>query len=130
MAPRGWEGSMQPKHQKTAAAGKTKGSAAKNAPASSIPAVMGLNDNLDFMGRCLHVQTENLRFPSMCILTQVFCNGRVVFSTRSEYPPGAAESGDYSRIQNLMREQHYRVIERIRNKKEQVLGSGRTSDIP
>jgi hypothetical protein len=66
----------------------------------------------------------------MCILTQVFCNGRVVFSTRSEYPPGSAGSGDYSRIQNLMREQHYRVIERIRAKKEQVLGSGRTSDIP
>lgn len=114
---------MQPRRQKTAAAGKTKGPAAKNAPPSSIPAVMGLNDNLDFMGRALHVQTENLGSPALCILTQVFCSGRVVFSTRSEYPPAVGESMDYNRIRNLMREQHYRVIEKIRAKKDQILGS-------
>jgi hypothetical protein len=63
-----------------------------------------------------------MRSPTLCIVTQVFCNGRVLFSTKSEYPPGVHESQDLSRIRDLMQAQHFRVIEKIRDKKAQVLG--------
>ena len=114
---------MQPKGQKPGTVGKGKSAIGRNAPSPCIPATMGLNDNLDFMGRQLHVQTENTRSPGMCIVTQVFSNGRVVFSTKSEYPPGVCESQEFSQIQALMRAQHFRVIEKIRDKKAQILGS-------
>jgi len=90
----------------------------RSIPSATVPTVMGLNDNLDFMGRQLHVQTENLKSPAMCILTQVFSNGRVVFSTKSEYPPDVLESQDSSRIEGLMRDQHYRVMNKIREQKK------------
>ncbi len=90
---------------------------------ASALSAMGLNDNLDFMGRQLHVQTENMSSPAMSIVTQVFCNGRVVFSTRSAYPPGVRESQNLKQVQDLMRAQHLRVIEKIRNKKAEILGA-------
>lgn len=114
-------GNVPQKESKAEAAGKGKREPVSGSP--SALSVMGLNDNLDFMGRQLHVQTENLRSPTMCVVTQVFCNGRVLFSTKSEYPPGVGESQDFSQIQELMRSQHFRVIEKIRDKKAQILKS-------
>jgi hypothetical protein len=112
---------MQQRQQRTEAAGKGKNATGGSASSPSIPTVMGLNDNLDFMGRLIHVQTENMRSPAMCIVTQVFCNGRVVFSTKSEFPPGLCESQAFSQIQGLMRAQHFEVIKKIRDKKTQIL---------
>ncbi len=86
---------------------------------SHLPA-MGLNDKLDFMGRQLHIQTENTGSNAACIVTQVFCNGRVFFTAKSEYPAELGKAQDIKLIQDLMRAQHFTVIEKIRSKKAKI----------
>jgi hypothetical protein len=83
----------------------------------------GLNNNLEFMGKHLHVQTESTGFPTARIVTQVFCRGRVVLSKKSEYPPGISEFHDFNKMQQLMRTQHYQVIQEIADKQRQILGT-------
>jgi hypothetical protein len=85
--------------------------------------VAGLNDNVKFMGKNLHVQTENSGFPKARIVTQVFCKGRVVFSRKSEYPPGIHECGNPDKIRELMHSQHLQIIQELRNKQDSILGS-------
>jgi hypothetical protein len=85
--------------------------------------IAGLNDNIEFMGRNLHVQTENSGFPKTHILTQVFCRGRVVFSRKSEYPPGISECGNLDKMRELMHSQHVQIIQELRNKQASILGS-------
>ncbi len=84
---------------------------------------MGLNDNLEFMGKLLHVQTENTTFPVAHIVTQVFSNGHVILSIKSEFPSGFHESLDFGKVQQLMRKQHIQVIQEIRSKQSRILGS-------
>jgi len=83
----------------------------------------GLNNNLEFMGKLLHVQTENVEFPMARIVTQVFCGGRVVLSKKTEYPPGIRESKDFRKIHQLMRMQHFKIIQEITDKQTRILGS-------
>jgi hypothetical protein len=84
---------------------------------------VGLNDNLDFMGRMLHVQTEHTEFPTARITTQVFCNGRVLLSKKSECAPGIRESQDIHGLQQTMNAQHRQVIREILDKQTRILGS-------
>lgn len=83
--------------------------------------VMGLNDNLVFMGRQLHVQTEHTGFPVARIVTQVFCSGRVLLSKKTECPAGIPESQDFDRIQKLMSTQHYQVLKEIAAKQARIM---------
>jgi flagellar biosynthesis protein FlhG len=78
--------------------------------------VMGLNDNLAFMGRALHVQTEDLGTAGNCITTQVFCDGRVILSTKSEYPSAMREQNQNDQVIELMRTQHFNVIRQIESR--------------
>jgi len=89
-----------------------------------LPAqAMGLNDNLDFFGKELHVQTENAGFPIPRIITQVFSSGRIILSRKSEYPADVHQAADPEQIQELMRIQHYRVIREISEKQQRLQGS-------
>jgi hypothetical protein len=85
--------------------------------------VVGLNDNLVFMGRQLHVQTEHAGFPVARIVTQVFCNGRVLLSKKTECPAGIRESPDFNRLQKLMCTQHYQILEEIAAKQSRIMSS-------
>jgi hypothetical protein len=85
--------------------------------------ITGLNDNLEFVGRQLHVQTEHLEMPVAHIVTQVFCNGRVLLSKKSEYPSEIHQIRDVSKIRQLMNEQHSKVIREIADKQARILGS-------
>jgi hypothetical protein len=87
---------------------------------NSVP---GLNNNLEFMGKQLHVQTERIGHPTPRIVTQVFSNGRVVLSKKHELDPEDAESQEYVRIEELMRTQHLQTIREIDEKKRRILGS-------
>ncbi len=82
----------------------------------------GLNDNLEFMGKQLHVQTEKSLFPVPRIVTQVFSNGRVVFSKKSDILQGQ-ESKEFTKTQELMRAQHIQTIQEIAEKQKRILGS-------
>lgn len=77
----------------------------------------GLNDNLDFLGRQLHVQTEDLGRARGIITTQVFLNGKVIHSMRSTYPDTPAEDSTHDKITDMMRAQHLAVLDEIRNQK-------------
>jgi hypothetical protein len=85
--------------------------------------VVGLNDNLVFMGRQLHVQTEHTGFPVARIVTQVFCSGRVLLSKKTECPTGIHESQDFDKLQKLMSTQHYQVLEEISAKQARIMNS-------
>jgi hypothetical protein len=86
-------------------------------PASLVP---GLNDNVEFMGRQLHVQTEYAGFPAAHVITQIFCRGRVVLTRKSGCQPGISDSGTSDKIRELMHSQHCRIIQEIRNKQSQI----------
>jgi hypothetical protein len=75
----------------------------------------GLNDNVEFMGKQLHVQTESIGSPAPCIVTQIFSNGRVIFSKKSEC------SADLNKIQDQMNQQHSQVIRNIAEKEARIL---------
>ena len=81
---------------------------------------IGLNDNLDFMGRQLHVQTENSEFPTARIVTHVFTNGRILLSRKSDYPEDVRESKDLAKIEELMRVQHHQIIQEIAEKQKRI----------
>jgi len=83
----------------------------------------GLNDNLDFMGKPLHVQTESVAFPVACIVTQVFSKGKVILSRKSGFPPGVRENGDVARMQELMHAQHRQIIRNIADKQARIQGT-------
>ena len=86
-----------------------------------LPArIPGLNDNLEFMGRQLHIQTESAGFPAGRIVTQVFSGGRVLFSRKTDHPAAAEDSGGTARIQELMHSQHTQVIKEIKHKQSQI----------
>jgi flagellar biosynthesis protein FlhG len=84
--------------------------------APAVVPVTGLNDSLVFMGRDLHVQTEDLGDAGRCVTTQVFCDGRVILSTKSEYPPTWKNLQPGSQVVELMRAQHFNVIREIENR--------------
>jgi|WetSurMetagenome_2_1015567.scaffolds.fasta_scaffold14138_6 hypothetical protein len=85
--------------------------------------VSGLNNNLEFMGKQLHVQTERIGHPTPRVVTQVFSNGRVVFSKKSELDPTDAGTQEYAGIKELMRNQHLQTIREIEEKQKRILGS-------
>jgi hypothetical protein len=86
----------------------------------SMPCVAGLNDGVAVLGRQLHVQTELLRSSGLCISTQVFSNGRVLFSRKSECTSEFRNIRDTGKIQDLMKNQHMQVIREISRKAAQV----------
>ena len=85
--------------------------------------ITGLNDNLEFMGRQLHVQTESGGFPSAHIVTQVFCKGKVVLSKKTDLLHGFREAANTAKIKEMMRTQHYQIIRDIAAKQARLLAS-------
>jgi hypothetical protein len=89
--------------------------------------VIGLNDNLEFLGKQLHIQTERIGLPSPRIVTQVFSNGRVVLSKKSDIPFQSALPEDAAKVRELMRTQHFQVIREIKAKQNRILGAATIS---
>lgn len=92
------------------------GGEVKSAGSAAPAQTTGLNDNLAVMGRSLHVQTEDRGAAANCITTQVFCDGRVVLSTRAEYPLAAQGKNRNDQVIELMRLQHFNVIRQIESR--------------
>ena len=111
-----------PNKQKLQIIGENPSKNGRSCQSASPTAVMGLNDELDFMGRKLHIQTENAGHAGSWIITQVFCNGRVLFTTKSLLPDDH-ETRDFSKVESLIRAQHFRVIREMESKKAQISGA-------
>ncbi len=73
----------------------------------------GLNHSLRRLGMEIHVQTEDRGARERRIETQVFCDGRVVLSTCTEYPDSLNRQQDRERLAELMRRQHFNVIREL-----------------
>ena len=67
---------------------------------NTVNPAMGLNDNLNFLGKELHVQTENVQSSVPCIRTQVFFHGRVVHTAKYEYSTEQCDSLGLSKIRD------------------------------
>ena len=94
-----------------------KGGDKKEMGGGTATPVSGLNENLDFMGKQLHIQTEKTGSSTVRIVTQVFCNGRVLLSRKTDHPSIAGDSGDTAKIRDLMNSQHRQIIEEIKAKR-------------
>ncbi|NLT65898.1 MAG: hypothetical protein GXX84_04775 [Acidobacteria bacterium] len=90
--------------------------------------VTGLNDNVEFMGKLLHIQTEKIGFPKPHIVTQVFCNGRILASNKSEISP-PLNGSPVRTVQDLMQEQHLRTLRELSDKQKRILESHKTAEI-
>ena len=78
--------------------------------------ISGLNDNLEILGKQLHIQTENTGFPTVRIVTQVFCGGRVILSRKTDNDSAPGNAGNTTLIRERMKSQHSQVIKEIKDK--------------
>jgi len=88
-------------------------------PLAERSPVPGLNDNLEFLGRRLHVQTEDMGARRGLISTHVFLNGKVIHSIKSQYP----HADDRANIAGIMRSQHLAIMRQIESQRERSLYS-------
>jgi MinD-like ATPase involved in chromosome partitioning or flagellar assembly len=83
------------------------------------PLSAGLNDCLELFGRRFHIQTEDMGARRRMIATHVFLEGRVIHSKRAAYPQDAGAAGR-ALIAEMMRAQHWNVIQEIKNQNERI----------
>jgi len=84
---------------------------------SAAAPTTGFNYNLTIMGKDVHIQTEDMGSPGCLITTQVFCEGRVILSTKSEYASTLRDRPRSKQVSELMRAQHFNVIREIEDRK-------------
>ena len=84
-----------------------------NSRSTPVSSAMSLNDNLDFMGKALHIQTENVQSEIPHIRTHVFSKGRVIHTKILAFPADLIKSGDPNQIRRLMQSQHCEIIDKI-----------------
>jgi hypothetical protein len=87
--------------------------------ASPVSPTMSLNDNMYFMGRELHIQTETVQSDTPCIRTHVFSHGRVIHTTKLEFPLGMKGYYDFDTIRDMMKMQHCQIMEKIYKKESE-----------
>jgi len=90
---------------------ETAGSENAGQPASS----MGLNHNLLIKGCELHIQTEDMGQNVHCITTHVFLDGKIILSTKMEYPEDLVKQNNPGQVLHLMRKQHFDTIREVEN---------------
>ena len=86
------------------------------APHCVAAQTMSLNDNFNFMGKELHVQTENIQSAKPFIRTHVFLGGRVIYSKINELPTESGEIYDFGEIRERKKAQNRNVIQKISEK--------------
>jgi flagellar biosynthesis protein FlhG len=87
---------------------------------TAITPMAGLDDRLEFKGKQLRIKTDNMGYTGRCIITQVFCEGRVILSTMSDNASTLHEAGNLDHIKALMHKQHFNVICDIEGDKIQL----------
>jgi hypothetical protein len=89
-----------------------------SSPTTLDATIAGLNDNLSFLGRSLHVQTERIGRPTPHIATQVFLKGRVIASKTSAIPESLLAPNESGKVQELMKMQHFQMILELSDKQK------------
>jgi hypothetical protein len=91
-----------------------------NSRTAPVSSAMSLNDNLDFMGKALHIQTENVQSENPHIRTHVFSRGRVIHTKILSFPADLIESGNLNQIRRLMQAQHCEIIDKISRRQSKL----------
>ena len=77
----------------------------------------GLNENIDILGRVLHVQTEMTQGDEPRVRTTVYDGGRIVATRESALEDGL---GDDDEVLHRIRHQHELIIENMIKRSEQL----------
>lgn len=89
---------------------------------TSVSSAMSLNDNLNFLGKELHIQTENVQSDNPHIRTHVFSSGRVIHTKILAFPVSLMQSRDLNEIHRLMQAQHCEIIDKIYRQQSKLSG--------
>jgi len=87
---------------------------------TAIIPIAGLDDRLEYKGKRLRIKTDNMGYTGRCITTRVFCEGRIILSTKSDYASTSQDANYANYIKALMRKQHFNVICDIEGDKIQI----------
>ena len=90
---------------------------------TAITPIVGLDDRLDFKGKKLRIKTDNMGYTGRCITTQVFCEGHVILSAKSDFASTSQDAACEKDVKALMRKQHFSVICDIEGDKIQILSA-------
>jgi len=83
----------------------------------------GISSYLAWKEKQLYLQTEFALRPQPRITTTVSCQGEVIHKTEDLWKRGLRRQEDKEEIEELIRSQHRRVRELVKNKAEEILGS-------
>lgn len=71
------------------------------------PPLLGYNNNVRYLGRTFHIQTEDSGTKYARIMTHLFMDGgRIVKSTRTEYGSVVGQPGMAEAVRRMMKDQH------------------------
>lgn len=79
------------------------------------PPLLGYNNNVRYLGRTFHIQTEDSGTKYARIMTHLFVDGgRIVKSTRTEYGSVVGQPGMTETVRRMMKEQHKNMFLSLR----------------
>lgn len=79
------------------------------------PPLLGYNNNVRYLGRTFHIQTEDSGTKYARIMTHLFVDGgRIVKSTRTEYGAVVGQPGMAETVRRMMKDQHKNMFLSLR----------------
>lgn len=79
------------------------------------PPLLGYNNNVRYLGRTFHIQTEDSGTKYARIMTHLFVDGgRIVKSTRTEYGSVIGQPGMTETVRRMMKDQHKNMFLALR----------------
>lgn len=79
------------------------------------PPLLGYNNNVRYLGRTFHIQTEDSGTKYARIMTHLFVDGgRIVKSTRTEYGSVVGQPGMAETVRRMMKDQHKNMFLSLR----------------
>lgn len=74
---------------------------------------LSLNDNVTFLGKELHVQTEIIQYATPYIRTHIFSGGQIIHTVKYEIPANLHAANDFKEIRDMTNAQHREVMSKI-----------------
>jgi len=73
----------------------------------------GINTKIKYKGTSIDVQTQDKGPQAKCVETLIYKSGKIVFSQKSYYTQFIEEGNLKEKINQIMEEQHYSVLNKI-----------------
>jgi len=89
----------------------------------------GLNTDIQYRSKTYHVQTEDLGKENPYILTLLYHAGTILHRVKTNYADLVARGAPSSEVAALMRRQHEKVIQVLRNGRFDLEGPASLDDL-